>query len=121
MGRGEDEFDVVFGDPRQQLGLLVRAEVVEDDDQVLAEASPERAQELPDLAPGLVVVQVTVQRAGGGVVGGHEVANAGRPRVRRPEAGRLRERMPAAAESGLEVEGAELVEAEHPGTRRWMG
>src|SRR5665647_3049770 len=40
IGRGEDELDVVFGDPRLQLGLLVRAEVVEDDDQVLAEASP---------------------------------------------------------------------------------
>lgn len=29
--------------------------------------------------------------------------------------------MPAAAESGLEVQRAELVEAEHPGARRWMG
>src|SRR5450756_1300400 len=121
IGRGEDELDVVFGDPRLQLGLLVRAEVVEDDDQVLAEASPERTQKLPDLAPGLAVVEMTVQRAGGRVVGGHELAHAGRPRVRRPEAGRLRERMPAAAESGLQVQGAELIEAEHPGTDRWMG
>src|SRR5450759_4758840 len=121
IGRGEDELDVVFGDPRPELGLLVRTEVVEDDDEVFAEASPERAQELPDLAPGLAVVQMTVQRAAGRVVGGHELAHAGRPRVRRPEAGRLGVRMPAAAESGLEVQWAELVEAEHPGTGRWMG
>src|SRR5450759_3136434 len=60
VGRGEHELDVVIGDPRLQLGLLVRAEVVEDDDQVLAEASAERAQELPDLAPRLAVVEMTV-------------------------------------------------------------
>jgi hypothetical protein len=29
--------------------------------------------------------------------------------------------MPAAAEAGLEVQRAELVEAEHPGPERWMG
>jgi hypothetical protein len=110
-----------FGDPRPEFGLPVRAEVVEDDDQVLAEASPERTQELPDLAPGLAVVQMTVQRAGGGVVSGHELANAGRPRVRRPEAGRLGARIPAAAESGLEVQGAELVGATHLGTERRVG
>jgi hypothetical protein len=82
IGRGEDELDVVLGDPRPELGLLVRAEVVEDDDQVLAEASPERARELPNLAPGLAVVEVAVQRTGGGIVGGHELAHAGRSRVR---------------------------------------
>jgi hypothetical protein len=70
---------------------------------------------------GFAVVQMPVQRAGGRVVGGHELANAGRPSLRRPQAGRPGDRMPAVPEARLEVQGTELIETQHPGTCRWMG
>ena len=118
VGRQEDELDVVAGDPREQLPLLVRAEVVEHHDEVLGEAGAQRAQQLAHLAPGLGGPDVAVEPARRGVVGGQQVADTGGPRVRRPEPARVPRAMPAVPEPRLEVQGSELVEAEHPRTRR---
>src|ERR1039458_1006937 len=64
-------------------------------------------------AAGLGRPDVAVEPAGGGVVGGEQVAAPGGPRVGRPEPDRVFRAMPAVPEPRLEVQGAELIEAEY--------
>ena len=86
------------------------------------EADPQRAEELADLAPRLGRPDVAVHPATGGVVGGEQVAHPRGAPVGRPEAGwAARLRMPAPSEVRLQVQGPELVEAEHARALGRMG
>jgi len=76
VGGREHELDAVLCRPRPELGLAVRAPVVEGDDEVLAEAGPDVLQQLLRLLPRLVVAEVADHRAVRRVVGGEQVANA---------------------------------------------
>ena len=88
--RQVDQLDVVLGAPVPQVPLVMRAEVVQDHDEVLVEAGSERAQQRADLAPGLPRPDVAVQPAGRRVVGGEQVADPGAPPIGRPKASRAR-------------------------------
>jgi hypothetical protein len=95
----------------------VRAEVVEHDDEMLGGiALTHGLQQLLDLVPCLAVTEMAQECAVGRVVGGEQVTHPMGTLVRRPEAGRLLHPVPAPPQPRLQIEGAELIETEHPGS-----
>jgi len=128
VGRRVGQFDVVglgpLGHPLIVLRRQVRAEVVQhngDSDLGRVKGS-EVAHEGQELGPALLRGDVPVEAVGCEVVAGHEVSYPVRPGVGGSPAATAgwalaaasgSDRGPLLARVGLEVEGAELVEADH--------